>query len=335
MGYGSASREQDRHRPAGNLLVRPSLSLMMPTAYSPIWIHLRPSNTSVVDELTPAEVGPVLVDNAWASMGAFTIGRRFSFFDYNPGFSHKPGYASYRTTNVLAFTSPVGEGLSATLALEDGSYRRREDKVWASYRKDRLPDRLPDLVGAVHLEREWGNAHASFALHELTRVDALGCPCPEGTKDIGVAGSVGVEYRQTFGATHGRIMVSGAAADGALDYLGIPSFAPDYIADAAGSIRKTKGVSAIASYEHVWRPDLRTSVSFSAYRTSSGADDLRWASRGYLGQVTVEFMPIPNLILGAELNHFFDAVRAEDSLSEGPLEQADLDRFLVYMRRFF
>lgn len=154
VGYGSASREQDRHRPAGNLLVRPSLSLMMPTAYSPIWIHLRPSNTSVVDELTPAEVGPVLVDNAWASMGAFTIGRRFSFFDYNPGFSHKPGYASYRTTNVLAFTSPVGEGLSATLALEDGSYRRREDKVWASYRKDRLPDRLPDLVGAVHLERE-------------------------------------------------------------------------------------------------------------------------------------------------------------------------------------
>jgi Porin subfamily len=335
VGYGTTPRGPDRHRPAGNLLVRPNFSLMMPTGYSPIWIHLRPSNTSVVDELTPAEIGPVLMDDAWASMGAFTIGRRFSFFDYNPGFSHKPGYASYRTTNVLAFTSPVSEGLTATLALEDGSHRRREDEVWALYRKDRLPDRLPDLVGAVHLERAWGNAHASFALHELTRVDALGCACPEGTKDIGVAGSLGVEYRQKFGETHGRIMLAGAAAEGALDYLGIPHFAPDYIADASGSITKTKGVSAIVSYEHVWLPNLRTSFSLSVYRTSSAADDLRWASKGYLGQFTVEFMPMPNVILGAELNHFLDAVKAEGALSEGPLEQAEIDRFLVYMRRFF
>jgi hypothetical protein len=336
VGYGTASRGSNRHRPGGNLLVRPSFSMLMPTAYSPIWVHVRPSNTSVVDELNPAEVGPVLIDDAWASMGAFTVGRRFSFFDYNPGLSHKPGYASYRSTNVLAVTSPVNAGLSATLALEDGSYRRREDKVWASYRKERLPDRLPDLVGAVHLEREWGNAHASFALHELTRLDTLGCPCPEaGTKDIAAAGSVGVEYRQKFGETHGRIMLSAAAAEGALDYLGIPSFAPDYLADATGSIKKTKGVSAIASYEHVWLPNLRTSFSFSVYRTSSAADDLRWASRGYLGQFTVEFMPMPNLILGAELNHFFDAVKAKDSLSEGSLEQAERDRVLVYMRRFF
>ena len=94
--------------------------MLVPTAYSPMWFYVCPSNTSVVDELNPAEVGPVLIYDAWASMGAFTVGRRFSFFDYNPGLSHKPGYASYRSTNVLAVTSPVNAGLSATLALEDG-----------------------------------------------------------------------------------------------------------------------------------------------------------------------------------------------------------------------
>jgi hypothetical protein len=44
---------------------------------------------------------------------------------------------------------------------------------------------------------------------------------------------------------------------------------------------------------------------------------------------------MPNLILGAELNHFFDALKAKDSFSEGSLEQAERDRVLVYMRRFF
>ena len=69
--------------------------MVTPTEYGTLWIHVRPSNTSVADEFRPAEVGPVFVDDAWASMGAFTLGRRCSFFDYNPGFNHKPGYTSY------------------------------------------------------------------------------------------------------------------------------------------------------------------------------------------------------------------------------------------------
>jgi len=331
VAYGTESRTGNKHRLGGYALLRPHLSMVTPTEYGPLWIHVRPSNTSVADEFSPAEVGPVFVDDAWASMGAFTLGRRFSFFDYNPGFNHKPGYTSYRTTNVFAVTSPVTDGLSATLALEDGSYRRRDDQVWASYRKERLPD----LVAAVHLNQAWGNAHAAVAAHGLTREEALGCSCPDGTRELGFAGSVGAEYRQTFGTTHGRIMVAGAVAEGALDYLGIPHFASDYIADASGAIRKTKGFSAIASYEHVWLPNLRTSFSFSVYGTTSAANDLQWRAKGQLGQVTIEVMPLPNLILGAELNHFVDAVKVADTASPGPLEQATIDQFLLYIRRFF
>ncbi|HYI90428.1 MAG TPA: porin [Beijerinckiaceae bacterium] len=330
VAYGTESRTGNKHRLGGYALLRPHLSMVTPTEYGPLWIHVRPSNTSVAD-VSPAEVGPVFVDDAWASMGAFTLGRRFSFFDYNPGFNHKPGYTSYRTTNVFAVTSPVTDGLSATLALEDGSYRRRDDEVWALYRKERLPD----LVAAVHLNQAWGNAHAAVAAHGLTREEALGCSCPDGTRELGFAGSVGAEYRQTFGTTHGRIMVSGAVAEGALDYLGIPHFASDYIADASGAIRKTKGFSAIASYEHVWLPNLRTSFSFSVYGTTSAANDLQWRAKGQLGQVTIEVMPLPNLILGAELNHFVDAVKVADTASPGPLAQATIDQFLLYIRRFF
>ena len=154
-------------------------------------------------------------------------------------------------------------------------------------------------------------------------------------RELGFAGSVGAEYRQTFGTTHGRIMVAGAVAEGALDYLGIPHFASDYIADASGAIRKTKGFSAIASYEHVWLPNLRTSFSFSVYGTASAANDLQWRAKGHLGQLTIEVIPLPNLILGAELNHFVDAMKVADTASPGPLEQATIDQFLLYVRRFF
>ena len=97
VAYGTESRTGNKHRLGGYALLRPHLSMVTPTEYGPLWIHVRPSNTSVADEFSPAEVGPVFVDDAWASMGAFTLGRRFSFFDYNPGFNHKPGYTSYRT----------------------------------------------------------------------------------------------------------------------------------------------------------------------------------------------------------------------------------------------
>lgn len=319
------------HKASGTLLIRPHLSAVAPTDYGPLWVHVRPSKSSVSDDLRDFSTSPMFVDDAWVSVGALTVGRRFSFFDYNPGFGYKPGYTSYRTTNLFALTAPLSDGLAATFSVEDGASRRRDDGIWALYEKPRLPD----LVEAIHFNRDWGNAHASVALHPITHDGLLGCACTEESRALGFAGSAGAEYRQKFGETFGRIMVSAAVADGALDYLGIPRFAPDYISDADGAIRKTKGFSAIASYEHVWRRSLRTSMSFSVYGTTSAADSLRWGARGYLAQFTVEYMPISNLVLGAEINHFVDMLKAEDATSARDSEQAALDRLLLYVRRFF
>jgi Porin subfamily len=329
--YGVDSRGTDKHHARGSLLLRPNITAVTPTGYGPLWIHLRPSSTSVVDQVNPDSAGPVLIDDVWASIGSFTVGHRFSFFDYNPGFNYKPGYASYRTTNLFAFTWPLSDTLSTTLSVEDGYYRRRGDGVWASYRKDHVPD----FVGAIHLEQGWGNAHAAIAVHRVARDEALGCTCSDEVDELGFAASTGIEYRRKFGEMHGRIMFSAAAAEGALDYLGIPRFAPDYIATEQGLIKKTKGFSAVVSYEHVWRPDFRTAVSLSAYGTSTSADDFHWHAKGYLAQFTVEYMPMPKIIIGAELDHFFDVVRAdEDSLGRRS-ERAAMERLLLYFRRLF
>jgi hypothetical protein len=313
-------------------LLRPTLSAVTPTDLGPLWLHVRASEFSVADELADLDRRPVFLDDAWVSVGPLIVGRHFSFFDYNPGFNYKPGYTSYRTTNVVALTSRSHDGLRGSLSVEDSSDRRREDGIWASYRNSALPD----VVGAVELNQEWGNAHASVAVHGITPDHSFDCSsCGRSPKKVAFAASAGVEYRHKFGETHGRVMVSGAIANGAMDYLGIPTFAPDHIIDGDGSIRMTKGVSAIASYEHVWRPDLKTSVSISAFGTSSVTNDLRWEARGYLGQFGVEYMPAPDIIFGVEVAHFLDAVRAKDSTFTGPQQDASLDRLLVYTRQFF
>jgi Porin subfamily len=327
VDYGTNSKAGNNYTAGGSLLMRPHLSAVTPTTFGPLWIHVRPSNTSWTEEGSPFSSGPILVDDAFATMGAFTIGRRSSFFDYNPGFNHKPGYTSYRTTNVLAFTSPVYDGLTATFAVEDGSNRQREDGIWAHYGKTKLPD----LVAAIDFARGWGNAHASLALHRLTSNASPDCTCPDQLTEFGFAASAGVEYRQKIGETHGRVILSAAAAEGALDYLGIPSYAPDFIGDARGAIKKTRGFSAMISYEHVWLPNLRTAASISVYGTDSAVEAFHWHARGYLAQINTEYMPLPNFIVGAELSRFFDVIRSADVQSEN----ATMDQFLLYFRRFF
>jgi Porin subfamily len=329
--YESVRRELGREGLVGTLLVRPSVTMFTPTSYGPLSVHVRASSTSWADHLENPSTAPVFLDDAWASVGPLTVGRRFSLFDYNPGFTYKPGYTSYRTTNVLALTSPIGNGVDATLSLEDSSARERDDGVWATYGTPKLPD----IVGSVQLNRNWGNARAAFAVHEMSRTGWPDCACTGDAEEFGFAGSAGVEYRQKFGDTYGRILLSGAAAQGAIDYLGVPHFAPDFVADANGSLRATRGVSALASYEHVWRPDLRTAVSFSWYGTNTAADDLRWQARGYLAQFTIEYMPAPNVLVGAEANHFNDTVKGEDALTAGAHARASTERLLFYVRRFF
>jgi hypothetical protein len=329
--YDSARREFGREGLVGTLLVKPSLTAFAPTEYGPISLQVRASASSSADRLEDVTTAPIFLDDAWVSVGPLTVGRRFSMFDYNPGFTYKPGYTSYRTTNLLALTSPVGNGVDATLSLEDASVRERDDGVWATYGTPKLPD----VVGAVQLNRNWGNARAAFAVHEMERTNWPDCVCTGEAKGFGFAGSAGVEYRQKFGDTHGRILLAGAVAQGALDYLGIPHFAPDFVADADGSLRATRGASALASYEHVWRPDLRTSVSLSWYGTNTAPDALRWHARGYLAQFTIEYMPAPNVLVGAEANHFSDAVKGEDAEGAGEAARASTERLLFYVRRFF
>ncbi|MCJ2066424.1 porin [Methylobacterium sp. J-088] len=150
----------------------------------------------------------VNVDKAFIQFAGLTAGRASSFFDFYAHdfeFAGASAGSDVASTNLLAYTAAFGNGLSATLSVEDPIYRRtpifspysvgvttnggiggvavlavtnQPTPVFITYNTRGLPTgygyvdtiqrtRLPDFVGALRLDQAWGSAQLSAATHEL------------------------------------------------------------------------------------------------------------------------------------------------------------------------
>ena len=148
------------------------------------------------------------VDKAFIQFAGLTAGRASSFFDfYAHDFEINGATAGsdLASTNLLAYTATFGNGLSATLSVEDPVFRRspiyspfsvgtatsggfggvatfavtnQPTPVFIAYNARGIPtsygyvdviqrERLPDFVGALRLDQAWGSAQVSAATHEL------------------------------------------------------------------------------------------------------------------------------------------------------------------------
>jgi len=272
----------------------------------------------------------VHVHEAWVKYAGFTAGRHPSYFDFVPGYNHTAGYASQRNLSLLAFTKSFDKAGSVSVAVEDQTERRMEEGVWAAYGGQRMPD----VVAQARWTPSWGIVHLGGALHHIN--DAIGS-----RSAYGFAANAGVEYRVKWGevfgpaaeGTYGRILVTGAYASGALDYLGIPKFGADYVSDITGRIEQTKGHSAIVSYEHVWRPNFKTTFGVSSYGLGSDTENYRHRVRGLLAQVGAEYMPTPGLMVGVEGDYFRDSVKGRFFGVQGPRDKVDIFTAFAYVRR--
>lgn len=300
---------------------RTNLTTATLTEYGPLvtFIGLRflPEVTGLVRTLgAPGPVTPILIapdsetarlEYAWIKMAGFTAGLHGSAFNFIPGLNYNNSYASDRDLVLFSYAMPVADIGTVTLSVEDNAARRVAAGDWASYGRTEMPD----FVVAADVAREWGNLHAAAAVHPIS--DAVAC-CKAVPPDIhdhayAWAATGGVEYRMKIAEQRGRLLLSGAVADGAIDYLGIPKFTTDYITDRDGSVVKTRGASAVVSYEHVWSPGLKTALSLSLYATETDVTNLKWQTRGLLAQAGVEYMPSANFVIGTELSYTADKAK--------------------------
>ena len=148
-------------------------------------------------------------DKAFIQFAGFTAGRASSFYDF---YAHdfeiiaSTMSSDVASTNLAAYTAVLGNGFSATLSMEDPSFRRTPifsaqvaaaaaaatgnssaavfaqanalTPVFVGYTAAGVPagigfvdvierNRMPDFVGVLRYDQPWGSAQISAAVHEL------------------------------------------------------------------------------------------------------------------------------------------------------------------------
>ncbi|VUD70175.1 Porin Omp2b [Methylobacterium symbioticum] len=156
----------------------------------------------------------VNTDKAFVQFAGFTAGRASSFFDfYAHDFEIQAGTlgSDVFSTNVAAYTATLGNGFSATISMEDPSFRRTPiysaqsvaqatavagnssavifaqtnslTPVFAGFGPTGLPsgvgfvdvvqrNRMPDFVGVLRYDQPWGSVQISGAVHEINTGNA-------------------------------------------------------------------------------------------------------------------------------------------------------------------
>lgn len=240
------------------------------------------------DADTNSATGTVL-DKAFIQFGNFTFGRTTSFFDYYTGNAFNGPlsqvWSDKGSTWVAAYTAAFGNGISATLSVEDGTYRQIGT----------TGHRVPDVVANLRVDQGWGSAQLMGAVHEA-RLATAGTD----TK-IGYAVGAGVTFKLPMIAAKDSITFQAQYADGATSYMGNTN---DDFADAytsGGSVKTTKGWSVSGGATHYWTAQWSSNIDASYGKLDlpfGGNDATQW---GVAGNLVWE--PVSGLIFGGELEY--------------------------------
>ncbi|MCJ2081090.1 porin [Methylobacterium sp. J-090] len=212
----------------------------------------------------------VSTEKAFIQFAGLTAGRASSFFDFYAHdfeISGATGGSDLASTNLLAYTTKLGDGgFSATVSLEDPSFRRNtinsqesttvgaQSRVLISTNALGVPtfgtvdvsqrNRMPDFVGVLRYDAAWGSAQLSAAVKELNTSNVIGSPTLVGinngyaanivgatagaTSDYGWAVQGGVKINMPFIAPGDTLYLQGAYGEGATLYTGFSSYNGSY-----------------------------------------------------------------------------------------------------------
>lgn len=250
------------------------------------------------------------LERAFVQFAGFTLGRTDTFF----AFYDSPAYnfltfsfdGSTGTTgmNVLAYSHRFADGLTATIALEDQAAHAAPvidlgsaSAVTATagvmgaglFAQPAPPFNgmkgmwVPDIIGNLRLDRDWGAAQIKGALHRVGAAyysSGPACAVPNTTAcghpadAWGWAVGAGLTLKMPWNSTdtvsavvayaHGASRYAAfAQANNALQHNGGLALGPFTDAVfAQGDLLLTRAFSATMAFEHYWTAMLRTSVVF-------------------------------------------------------------------------
>ncbi len=298
------------------------------------------------------------LDEGWVQWNGLKIGVQPSMFGFNrlPNVV-TPGYTSIVNTLSASYTLGLSRNASLSVAFEDPERRSMGDGILAR------PSRgdFPDIVAMARIATPSTLYHFSGAIHRVddhVMKDFIG---GEEQSVWGWAVSAGLQSRikwedligTTGAGVYGRLGLTAAYASGAPGYLGIPFFAPDYIAGGDGMIYNSKGWSALASYEHMLAPRVKLALTASYFSVSMHSDgepvfpdvdpnvdplpglSFEVDVRGAVLQAGIEYMPWPDLVLGIEGGYTTTEAKGKYVGVGGDKASVGFPHVGVYLRKSF
>jgi hypothetical protein len=298
------------------------------------------------------------IEEAWIQWNGLKVGVQPSLFGFNrlPSVV-TPGYTSIVTTMAAAYTQGVGRNASMSLSLEDSGRRILGDGILARPKRSSVPD----IVAMARIATPNTLFHVSGVLHHVddhVEKDFMG---GREQSAWGWAGSIGLQSRVKWEdiigpagkGVMGRAGISVAYASGALGYLGIPFFAPDYITGDDGTIYNSTGWSALLSYEHMLTRRMKLSLNASFFDVSmrGGPDaiipdieqdmavvpglDFQVDVRGAVLQAGLEIMPRLGMTLGVEAGYTMTEVMGRYVGMAGERRSVGYPHIGAYLRQSF
>jgi hypothetical protein len=322
---------------------------------------------SADDTALPAGVGAFgfALERAFIQFAGFTFGRTDTFFGFYNGAAYGlvpvglDGSSGPLGHNVAAYTWQFGNGLSATIAIEDAAHRVKPvtdlNDFFIGTTSDASGQKVPDIVGNIRVDQAWGSAQIMGALHQVsaryysdatpgascTVANSTVCAYPGDEWGWAVGGGLTLKMPWDAKDTLSGVIAYGKGATGFVAYgnsptnfihkqgvaVGASSDAVFGVVGGVGSeLELTEAWGGTVAFEHYWTPSLRTSAVFGYLDVSytDNAKNLIAATTCGGGGVTVP--------AGASCNPDFSMWRVASRTMWNPVQNLDIGVEVAYSK---
>jgi len=256
------------------------------------------------DNALPAGVGnfAFALERAFIQFAGFTFGRSDTFFGFYNGAAYGlvplllDGSSGPSGHNVAAYTWQFGNGLSATISIEDASSRAKPitdlNAAFIGGANDAAGQKVPDIVGNIRVDQAWGSAQIMGALHQVSaryynaptpgfgaclagNASTTVCDAPADEWGWAVGGGLTLKMPWDAKDTLSGVIAYSKGATGFVAYgnpggnfihkqglsIGATSDAVYGVFGGQGSnLELTQAWGGSLAFEHYWTPSLRTSI---------------------------------------------------------------------------
>jgi Porin subfamily len=240
-----------------------------------------------------------LAFQGFVQFAGFTAGRTASFFEplFVTDIIGTASRVAPTNINLIGYTVALGQGVTATLSLEDGLTRRlpilnaTPGRINFDYLNtaanflNQGSNALPHLVGALQVNQAWGSAKLSGVVTSIRPaglVPAAGIAAAVPSTKFGFAVSASARINLPTIAPGDNLALMASYGEGALQYS-YPTFMLSSVSQqnlggvgwnigdaafnaATGQVKLAKFWLVAAGFQHFWTPSVSSNV-FAAYRS--------------------------------------------------------------------